>query len=925
MEKKNIVIVIPGFEYDSNGPVYIDKIKIDASINGEPIDVYTHELSYDKAINSEGIWNDIQPNNIVYNKVLFDNIQSSGDNKRQYNNDQVTDLIIASQVIPYSETLASQDKVPYSFFNDILEIKDGVYHHYLTVYNSSDIQTRQNDYKEHDGICWLALDEINTDIIFNITFYSFVGENNNYKTDNNYVIIGQKTMYYNPATSGYEGGQVDFCGLSFQQYYDITDQTKGYTVELEDPIVYEDDENVKKICKYTPAGYIQTQNTLYDELCINIYPQWGVSQNRDRPNSFKWESNEHGYSIQTDSNVVVHTFAPSEMDQRIYTTATLAGSNSNITNTNIVPLVMKHPGVWGSLTDNGAVNALKYQQNYFNNLPNNTGLSAFDLISKGVLKSNIIFSEKSSQGNWNNTPFDIWANEHWISLYSQGQQQYGESVRVGNTWLALVGVMYRQSTARLSRYNDLATYPWPFCPDSERGKSQLIKDSKLIVGPKRKSYDYTIINSSTLYNSTYIYKNPIVISVKNLSETPSYMLKPDGSSGEAQTRVYVNDTVISELSKCPCRAQDRYDNYQVSSYNGMVTYVYPIKQEDIIDREIFITPDEFATKLSNIKIKLDTLYFDGGGYNYLYNNNGTYWLPNTLFAVDLDRSKLTFSQDSTYKIKPQYVYTTNGIYKGLYKSTGKDILVNSNVDTTINYLTDQDDSNLEWLVGQENLKTPIEMGYNCSYYNEKDFYWLKDNWEYTLDINRSITLESGLYTFNCNFISGTTSTCKLDVYIGGEKHELNAVDQTLNSRKLICFYLKNKTTVTISKLTISNRSRYVKDIYIRNIGLYKVDLDDESLYSELFKQGFGIPKNDFTDLNTGEFIDLINFIIFPACYVYDEFHKCFENAYNFTWLPDKPMYKIEGSYTLTNDYKDKVSNVATQSLDAFGSPITIRE
>ncbi len=932
MEKKNIVIVIPGFEYDSNGPVYIDKIKIEASVNGEPIDVFTHGFTSSKGVNTLNAWDDVSPNNIIYNQALFSNQED--DNIRNYwagsSNPEEIDLSISSQIIPYSKTLLEDPtpKVPYSFFNDILEIKDGVYHHYLTVYNSSSIQTRQNDYKEHDGICWLALDEINTDIIFNITFYSFVGEDNNYKTDNNYVIVGQKTMYYNPATSGYEGGQVDFCGLSFQQYYDITDQTKGYTVELEDPIVYEDVDGVKKIYKYESTGYTQTQQVLDDDLCISIYPQWAIS---DGKNSVKTKTvdirRQHidhtdydfYYLSGTNGKNTEFNPAPNQDSFTIYTTANLQKST-------IIPLVFKkdRPG-WTSFSDGPTITALNYQKNYFNDLTNGTGLPTTDLIKKGILKSNITFNSSESGGSLSQTPFDF-GTSNWINLTSLRNAQFNnldvKDTNYGHDYMGLESVDSNVYTTRLKR--PAGNYSWPFDQYNERGKYYLIKDSQLVVGYGEKEYNYTIIkDNSNLYNSTYIYKKQVSVVVKNLSNTQSYIIQPQGYSGDAQVIIYINNQTINKPK--PCKKQDHY-YYSFPQYMGRyTTYVYPIKQEDIISNETIIEPNQFAAKLSNMGIKLNATY---GVLNP--STQGSVWLPNVLFAVDLSRSKLSFDQSSAYRIKPQYVYSINGIFKGIYgKDSGKEILVNSNVDTTINYLTDQDDSNLEWLVGQDQLKTPIDMGYNCSYYNEKDFVELKYYNEF--NINKTIQLDSGFYILNYNLYIDDSTVSKVNYRfnysIQGESSSHDIY------KSYIGFWLKNKSTVTINYLRVEliNRSDKQARGYIRNIGLYQVPLDSDSLYTTLLNNEIQDFKKQYSEARSGSTANskleqaVKNYVIFPSCYTYKENHKCFENSYNFTWLPDKPMYKIEDSYTLNNDYKDKVSNVATQSLDAFGSPITIRE
>ena len=150
---QELYVYIPGFEYDSKGPLEIDAIKLEAYIGNERISTYLN----------------ITNSTLIEGDTIYKCNQSNG--SAALNMSRISQQIGAAELPQHT---SKQYRAHYGYFYDFVTDKSDLTHHIIGFYNEPvDNQYSSNmNVEEHDGLFLIKLSELNTDIDLHFTFYS---------------------------------------------------------------------------------------------------------------------------------------------------------------------------------------------------------------------------------------------------------------------------------------------------------------------------------------------------------------------------------------------------------------------------------------------------------------------------------------------------------------------------------------------------------------------------------------------------------------------------------------------------------------------------------------------------------------------------------------------------------------------------------
>lgn len=250
-----LYVYVPGFEYDSKGPLHIDAIRLDVTTgeldknsdnkitNSLPTYIYLSEIDETKGTPSSLI-----PGNLVYRAVTSEQPFIDG----QYTGQPSKSPFWTDQ---------KDGRVPHGYFYDFIttsELEEKTHHVigiHNTIHDCKDVYNLKST--EHDGLFVIQIEELNTDLVLNFTFYSRIDSstitsneikvgtpentsemtggsttvaskdrffNQEKRTDffDKYIEIGKWTQTYNPALSGTEEGSLG-TGDVIPQFFNLRD------------------------------------------------------------------------------------------------------------------------------------------------------------------------------------------------------------------------------------------------------------------------------------------------------------------------------------------------------------------------------------------------------------------------------------------------------------------------------------------------------------------------------------------------------------------------------------------------------------------------------------------------------------------------------------------------------------------------------
>ena len=278
MNEKEVIIILPGFEYQRYGTLTIDQVKITAYVNNIKTSIWYLDtankeyLSTDELVLSKTVEH-LLDDNSIYPDTSYLYAQLSENFKRVPNG--------------YFYSLDKNNIYTLSVFNDYVE--------YLNCNNFL-----------HDGLGFIKLENINSNIQFVVKFYSRIDiDTNTDEDDNNYVLIDTKTYYYNPLINNSQTSLTISKTEAVKLKYDNTKE-EDVNIKLNDNVIlfqipkdgpYQD----KKLhIKWNNTEYKRTTTEVIPEhLQLYSYPY--VIFNKD---NFDSTGLEYGFSISRENDVI---------------------------------------------------------------------------------------------------------------------------------------------------------------------------------------------------------------------------------------------------------------------------------------------------------------------------------------------------------------------------------------------------------------------------------------------------------------------------------------------------------------------------------------------------------------------------------------------------------------------------------------------
>ena len=963
--KQLLYVYIPGFEYDSKGPLHIDAIRLDVTV-GE-IEKNTNKIvnslpTYIYIASEASTGNLIKwvPGNLIFRSNTTDQFFID----KQYNDN------------PSKSPLWTKEKTEravHGYFYDFITTKETEErtHHVIGIHNTPDACKNVSNFNkdEHDGLFIIQLEELNTDLILNFTFYSRIdsssedtpniitvgklegithmtvgpsedSEANFFDQDSHsnffdkYIEIGKWTQTYNPATSGVEEGELQEAKVR-NQYFDLETwgtEDRNWEIPVNAGVLVSDMSN-RKYLKRVGEKAIWKQFKYDNNKDSGTY-RTHICDDKLTCNNSNYDSYGDFYTnfysgyrtvLSADSRI-----------RKLYQDACVFAKD--IGSAYYYPQSVNY--LCAKFLDTGTASfeySLSYVNltnlNYLYRQPVYLTINNLTHDSVAANTSDLDCLVISLDHYGINPPikknFDLGIIDHW-HFYNRGKN--------GKEWNyhGKFGDYTYSSGATIKVYEKL--------PGIDKKEIQLSsKNLSLWYEEKRKdSYNNKTIEN---YLKSYYNKrdNPQIYNgfkssfLQTLKEQSSDSINHiEGKSllntGEQQIQltndtklgIYVN---VSNVS-FPFFIYDSKSDRKSLSYNTM------------------------------IKDYQKTIHFNT---NLFYKEKGignvTVFLPQ-MFQIDLDPTKTNISKSNLadYKIIPMLFNDESGYSKGNQ--------IPVNIDTT-NLLdpepnvsdpepNSQEDSKyeLQRIVKDESIiKTTTQLlykditsgtektRYNSSFCNEKRFIGRTvvgmmnmNNDSPTISVEKTIPLAPGLYVFKIQNMylkenNGITITYSFD------NNESKNVQGHYNKW---VFLVNDACKFTLHKITRQQSSwKNSNDIcdVISGIGLYKVNLDNIDPNTNALNIAISGLSSGF--LSPSDYSSIYNQIIFPAAFcAQEDVHFCNRNGiyrspllykkdyqndyclninndpiyhyYNFKYLPSKAVYDVVAYYTIPTGNEQRI-------------------
>lgn len=834
---KDVFIYIPGFEYDSKGPLHIDKIVLDAyqapalSGNVSKLDVYICRNDYKGDSN-------IKLGNVAYRKIS---------SPISYNED-INDTLSKECYTKYQR---SPNSLNYAIFYDFPS--EDYKHHVIGFKAKKDENKvcRNSDSDDHDGIFIVKVNTLNTDITFKFTFYSSVLKDKPTKDTNDYsfgdtssyVKVGEWITTYNPATSGAPSISDNQIIPEMRQYYDITKKDNSYKLNVlhnntfsnkveTDTVSFNkagEINTVEKICNtflveeagqaagfrfkqiflsptinikydiskkftYTKEYQITDLSFTYFTYLYKSYPIINIKNNSSSNPTISLSGREAGRIERTGDN-------PRSYQKKVYDINTVL--TNNYSGTEINKLVKDHIGyVTNDATD-------------INNYKNKVDIGSVDYncIIKGTDKNSQGFSSFGQKLSYNN-------GEYKVSINDERLKTYNEKVTLNSGGSKKITVTHNITPLNLPAvafyptfFDDLRTH-W------DCGHFAYYGD---MLSQKNTGPYYQIQN-----NSIYYYDD----------------LK--------RTNAERMEKMKNEFFTIPFQTLDEYNSVKATPYDfgdlGKVSFV------------------------PNIKLKIDT-----DNSTYLYNNKSDYSIIPMIFNNTSGGSVLPETSSNSISVN---------------------MPVNINVDR--NYLVDNEDiQEIENIFSSELLSAPSDLQvdannkYFSTFCDEKRFVQTLNT--STLKIDKTIELEEGNYIFKVEMLDNFVDI-KVKLNIGDGYKTVSCIRGIL-----IFYLNKKTNIKIDSIIIPNWKLQNGKYNILSGVGIYSINLEQESVYTQQLQNILKETQSTiYTDSEPYKWLILplaycaYENVTFLSCPTPNNITK----TYNFKYLPQKAVYRVVAHYEL---------------------------
>lgn len=947
--KQKLYVYIPGFEYDSKGPLHIDAIRLDVTageLNKDKENNIQNSLKtyiYISELASDGTADKAIEGNLIYRRTQKDNNFFNNNVRYGYRSDSYTDRSLNSPF--WTEKAQEQGRVSNGYFYDFITTsdQDERTHHIIGIHDTikqcKDVSNLNTN--EHDGLFAVEIDQLNVDLTFTFTFYSRINQNIVGKTEtittvstyfnqesrpnffDEYIEIGKWIQTYNPATSGVEDGKLEPYPRTemAQQYFDL--KNKGTT---------EDDWEIP-----VNAGVLVTkmqQEFLDTSLDTPIYKQ------------FIYKNNHHvvgenlGYLSKIRSNSAL-----------FYTNFYSGFKTSYKLPTNINREFGQMYGwksgvglYYGRNFICGAEATVSYNEqwnyNYQLSYVDVSNLSYLYNESPSICICNLV---NDSEVGGNNTKQLFVAIDSITCDYKTDTKS--EDHRYARVFDSI-------------HYNTTAHHPGNYnygyaneTPATYTKKAQVFVSCSFLKGSENISVlNNTQINltaEESLSDQTILnYNTPIQSGRNNPPDTGLSHNNYYWGSINPEVSLFNSGQHIVEL-----------DNNQIELKLTVNDIKYPVILWGGTNANSALSPNKVKDyiKVNDPEVPKYPSYTVGGvTYNY-QNFINTYKIGKVtigipqMFQIDLLKSKITYSNKSDHQVRLALVNNTNG-----YQEDKK---VEVNVEE-INLLdpNPEDTTSFEITRIVESIpcrNTNLRYSRNTSYEtydstfcNDQRFFgWEKDKTDdqqlKTILINKEANLEANtLYVFKISNLYPTNSQYgfKLNYSLNGSN------SSTIGYNNKWAFYSKTSCKLIIKSLSRDNwmNTKGNYDI-LSGIGLYKVNFNTQGLVTGLLKRSVtDLPDQEcgFINFNTNKVI--YDNIIFPAAFCamenikfckrlgtytksnnYSDYNNDYctnvkddpvYHYYNFKYLPDKAIYDIQAFYKIPSESEMQI-NAETDIFD----------
>ena len=924
--KQKLYVYIPGFEYNSKGPLHIDAIKLDAYVESETpnkLDVFCFKgknetfkgnLLYryaDRAINSQYSYG----------------VTISGSTQTNKQGDLYTSK--EGQASWIDKKTEQEGRVPVGFFYDHITDSKEQIHHVIGIHKTKDKclsqanNTNQNP-EEHDGLFILELESLNVNIILTFTFFSeihgtesngnlrvgyidksvatlnqfqaqhtFVGDDDFY---NNYIEVGKWTQTYNPSTSGIEQAVLNIPESFTPQYFNLKYWGKASERKWEIPVNY---------------GMLVSDMSINENKVNEFYKQYTYdSENlchvlsNAECNSYTSASQFYcGFyalsdkvELGTDGNLVLANYSVAN-NSDAYTKAILCKQKDEHYISNINPFINIHVNVKPahnftkiyplcgvSLKNMGylyktspTVNIVNVQQLSGNTTSKNNKMLLAVHVPE-VTGTNPYFNETS------NGRYKVTCNNN---IYNNTNIKYTDGTEIKN-----LNKDYNESDILI-------------CKTSTGGSAYptLNVNDQKVTCEYQETYK-TDIEEQTLFVKKDLESNISTIADGNLAKTikkyldeqvPESLLVNPNNVKSTYSRVAFSGERLNGSILCKNNFSQKLS---MSEKNCLNINIIPKSEylkllrfgssiPDINTGNTVTSGTKFNNQLNAITYperRLDTEY---GSILVRMQVGRIYPLLNQTFQIDLSKSRsgISYNNVSDYGIKPMLSYDTAG-----YAQSGKTLEL-SNVDVTSTNLlinTSENDNTYELckVVGEEYCKKPFDLlkrtaiNFDSTFCDDQRFIGCEDIQNSTVNISfnnnagTKVLLSEGYYVFKVqSLFPFKNSDVKLTCKIGDQE------EQDIFGSKAV-FYIKGQTSIVFKKLYAqllykenTGAQNHTTKIFnvINGIGLYKVNTDNLIDPKNIALSQAKIEESKYIE-NQNSFYDNI---VFPAAFCAEEDITCF--------------------------------------------------
>lgn len=597
MNEKETIIILPGFNYQRYGTLVVDQVKITAYVNNNKTDIWYLDTTNKEYLSTDEL-------------VLIKTKEH---------------LLNDASIYPETSYLYAQlseylKRVPNGYFYS-LDDDNGNYT--LSVFNDY-VEYLDCNHNLHDGLGFIKLKSIDSNIQFVVKFYSRIDiDTNTDEDDNNYVLIDTKTYYFNPLISKSQISLTVSQTTPVKLKYDHKKE-EDINIKLKDNVILfqipKEGSYEGKILwmEWKGTEYkITTTELTPEQLQLYSYPY--IIFNKDYFDDMGYE---HGFSTHGKKNVLFNPYRDQLISSKYFPT--------------ITPILysVKKDNLWNleAQCDN--------QKNYFLQQENALKIKAEELHKYGVYYTNfgkrdqswgLIKNESTGDFDYHffdeNSPIKV---KHMVWNDPQGLDEDYKPLKINSGNYEY----YKNWKNRSYTYTDIEG---DHCDSPDKGQIHSLTFNCL-QNNDNPDISPSLVNKTTEYEFMgnecefkYLYKQDPYISIHNIS------------------------------NESPLRL--RY--YEYSQLN--------LKEEDLK------LPDEFIDAggsrqvlLSDKCIKWDWNLYDRGGIA----DGQSFIFPNYILAVNYDESYLRLNNTSDYSVIPQLSLTdSNDNLFGFYNDT----LVESNI------------------------------------------------------------------------------------------------------------------------------------------------------------------------------------------------------------------------------------------------------